>query len=123
MKISEAELSVMQAIWEQSPVDADTIVKRLNQHQEWHEKTVKTLLNRLVKKQALGFNKVGRHYQYFPLISEDSYQQKETQNFVYRVFGGRVSPLLAGFIKQSDLSAEDVKELKQLIADLDKDHD
>ena len=62
MEISKTKLEVMQAIWQGTPFDAETIIQRLNKQKEWHEKTVKTLLNRLVKKQALDFKKVAFHH-------------------------------------------------------------
>ena len=123
MDISKTELQVMQAIWQGSPVNAEQVIERLNESKPWHEKTVKTLLNRLVKKKALDFNKVGRQYAYFPLISEQSYQEQESQSFVSRLFKGRVSPLIAGFAKQEKLTKDDVDELKKLIADWEQKHD
>ena len=47
----------------------------------WHEKTVKTLINRLVKKQALGFEKEQRRYLYFPLVEKQEYQKVESRRF------------------------------------------
>jgi predicted transcriptional regulator len=123
MEISKTELEVMQAIWQEAPVDAETIIQRLNQQKEWHAKTVKTLLNRLVKKHALDFEKVGRLYHYFPLVSKEDYQEREAQSFVYRLFQGRISPLVAGFAKHENLSAEDISALKKLIADWESKDD
>ncbi|MGS0729597.1 BlaI/MecI/CopY family transcriptional regulator, partial [Shewanella sp. 0m-11] len=82
----------------------------------------KTLLNRLVKKQAIGFDKQGRSYLYFPLIEQSEYQLKESESFIERLFSGRVAPLVAGFAKQNKLSAEDVAELQQLIDTWQKDN-
>ena len=123
MEISKTELEVMQAIWQGTPVDAETIIQRLNKQKDWHEKTVKTLLNRLVKKQALDFEKVGRQYHYFPLVSKEDYQEREAQSFVSRLFQGRISPLVAGFAKHENLSEEDISELKKLIADWESKDD
>ena len=50
--ISKAEFDVLEALWQQHPVGANDIIERLNQTKPWHEKTVKTLLSRLVKKQV-----------------------------------------------------------------------
>jgi predicted transcriptional regulator len=121
MEISKAELEVMNVIWEHSTCTANDVIRHLNEAgQEWHDKTVKTLLTRLVKKQALGFEKEQRLYRYFPLIDQASYQQQESDSFIQRLFGGRVSPLIAGFAKQNKLTDDDIKELKQLVTDLEK---
>lgn len=121
--ISKTEFEVLEALWDQSPASASEIIERLNRKKSWHEKTVKTLLNRLVKKEAIGFTKEQRRYQYFPLIERDSYTQQESQSFVERLFSGRLSPLVAGFAKQKKLNRNDIDELKQLIADWEKDND
>ena len=120
-EISNSELAVLNILWESSPISSNEVVDKLADSNEWHEKTVKTLLNRLVKKQAIGFQKKGRGYLYSPLINQGEYQIKETQSFVERMFSGRVAPLVAGFAKENKLSAEDVAELKMLIDNWQED--
>jgi BlaI family penicillinase repressor len=115
-EISAAELEVMKVLWTQAPQSANDVVAALADASTWHEKTVKTLLNRLVAKEAVGFEKDGRAYLYYPLIQQADYQQKESRSFVDKVFGGRLAPLVAGFAGGKQLSAEDVAELKQLIS-------
>jgi predicted transcriptional regulator len=120
MEISKTELEVMQVIWQNFPVTADIVVAKLNKTDVWHEKTVKTLLNRLIKKQALSYEKKGRQYAYFPLLAKDDYQIKETHNFVRRLFQGQISPLVASFAKNDTLSKDDIEELKKLIKSWDE---
>ncbi|QSX29838.1 MULTISPECIES: BlaI/MecI/CopY family transcriptional regulator [Shewanella] len=113
--ISPTELEVLKVLWQSSPLNANDIVQQLNQKDQWHEKTVKTLLNRLVNKGAVGFDKDGRAYNYYPLLSQQSFQSRESQSFIKRVFGGKLAPLVAGFAGSSKLTQDDVAELKQLI--------
>ncbi|PKM20512.1 MAG: transcriptional regulator [Gammaproteobacteria bacterium HGW-Gammaproteobacteria-15] len=121
IEISNAELSVMQVLWQRQPLSANDVVAALGNDKDWHEKTVKTLLNRLVSKGALGFDKDGRAYLYYPLIAEQDYQQQQSRSFVERIFAGRVAPLVAGFASQNKLNADDVQQLKQLIADWEQE--
>lgn len=121
IEISNAELSVMQVLWQQQPLTANEVVAALGNEKDWHEKTVKTLLNRLVRKSALGFDKDGRAYLYYPLITEQDYQLQQSRTFVERLFAGRVAPLVAGFASQNKLNADDVQQLKQLIADWEQE--
>lgn len=113
--ISGAELEVMKVLWQQAPLNANQVVEALS-GSEWHEKTVKTLLNRLVAKDAVGFEKDGRAYLYFPKFAQAEYQQKQGISFIEKLFGGRVAPLVAGFAQQQALTAEDIAELKEVIA-------
>ena len=121
--ISKAEFEVLDALWQQSPASASDIIARLNQRKAWHEKTVKTLLSRLVKKQVVGFEKQQRHYLYSPLIERDSYTQKESKSLIERMFKGKIAPLVAGFAKQNDLNKDDIDALKSLISDWEKSND
>ena len=76
-EISNSELLVLQQLWLRSPLTSNELVEALEQSHDMHEKTVKTLLNRLVKKNALSFEKQGRTYHYSPLIDEQEYTLKE----------------------------------------------
>lgn len=122
-EISNAEFDVLDVIWDDNPVTANEVIERLNQRKNWHEKTVKTLLGRLVKKEVLSFEKQQRQYLYFPLIARDEYTKKETTSFVSRLFKGKITPMVAGFANQNALSKQDVKELKALIEQWEKDND
>jgi len=123
IEISNAELSVMQVVWQRQrqPLSANDVIAGLGDDNDWHEKTVKTLLNRLVSKGALGFNKDGRAYLYYSLITEQDYQLQQSRSFVDRLFAGKVAPLVAGFASQNTLKPDDVQQLKQLIADWEQE--
>lgn len=122
-EISNAEFQVLEALWDHYPASATDIIERLNKDKEWHDKTVKTLLNRLVKKQAISFEKQQRHYIYSPLLERETYTLKESKNLIERMFSGKVAPLVAGFAKQNDLKKEDIDALKSLISDWEKEND
>ena len=121
LEVSNAELTVMQVLWQRQPLSANEVVVALGDAKDWHEKTVKTLLNRLVSKGALGFEKDGRAYLYYPLIAEQEYQRQQSRSFVERLFAGRVAPLVAGFASQNKLNADDVQQLKQLITEWEQE--
>ncbi|MDO6620489.1 MULTISPECIES: BlaI/MecI/CopY family transcriptional regulator [unclassified Shewanella] len=115
--ISNSELLVLKQLWQRAPLTSTEVVDALALSHDMHEKTVKTLINRLVKKQAISFEKQGRVYHYSPLIVEHDYTAKESESFVERMFSGKLTPLVAGFAKNNKLSAEDVAELKSLLDD------
>ena len=121
--ISNAEFDVLDALWEDSPATSADVIARLNKHKDWHEKTVKTLLGRLVKKGVLRFEKQQRQYLYYPLIARDEYTKKEANSFIRRLFKGKVAPLVAGFANQNALSQQDVEELKALIEQWEQNND
>jgi len=113
--ISEAEWLVMRVCWAAAPISAQDIIERLGAQADWHPKTVKTLLGRLVKKGALGFKKEGRAYLYHPLVAERDCVTAESKSFLDRVFGGSLHPMLAHFVESKKLSPKEITELKRLL--------
>ncbi|HBY86545.1 MAG TPA: CopY family transcriptional repressor [Colwellia sp.] len=136
-EISNAEFEVLEALWQNYPASANDIIAKLNENfdtntygtdevnqgKQWHDKTVKTLLNRLVKKKAVGFEKQQRHYLYSPLLEREAYTLKESKSLIERMFSGKIAPLVAGFAKQNDLNKDDISALKSLISDWEKNND
>jgi len=120
IELSKAEFEVLDALWQDYPATASQIIARLSNEKQWHEKTIKTLLGRLVKKGALNFEKEGRQYIYSPCMERADYTQKESQNFIERFFSGRIAPLVSGFAKSEQLSQQDINELKKVIDDWEK---
>ena len=118
--ISDAESRVMEALWQQAPQTSEDIVASLLQPTGWHEKTIKTLLNRLLGKGAVSAQKDGRRYLYSPVLRREEWQQLESRSLLDRVFGGKVAPLLAHFSQHEKLSTKDVAELRKLIDAIEK---
>jgi BlaI family transcriptional regulator, penicillinase repressor len=115
MPISEAESRVMEALWQQAPLASEQIVAAVQSNSDWHEKTVRTLLNRLLGKGAVEATRDGRRYLYTPVLTRAQWQSQESHSLLDRVFGGRVAPLLAHFSQHEKLTAKDVAELRKLI--------
>jgi BlaI family transcriptional regulator, penicillinase repressor len=113
--ISEAESRVMEVLWQKAPLSSEQIVAAVQSNSDWHEKTIRTLLNRLLSKGAVEATRDGRRYLYVPLLSRAQWQSEESRNLLDRVFGGRVAPLLAHFSQHEKLSAKDIAELRKLI--------
>ena len=113
--ISEAEWRVMRVLWDAAPRTANDVVEALRPHSTWNPRTVKTLINRLVKKKALGFRQDGRAYHYFPLVDEAACVKAESRSFLQRVYGGAFKPMLVSFLEDADLSDEDLAELKRIL--------
>jgi predicted transcriptional regulator len=118
ISISEAESVVMQVIWERGPLPTEDIIAAVR-HARWGESTVKTLLNRLLKKGALSAAKDNRRYVYSAQLTREEWLSNESHGFLDRVFGGRVAPLVSYFSERKKLGKKDIDELKKLIAGLD----
>jgi BlaI family penicillinase repressor len=115
-RISEAELEIMKVLWGKAPQTANEIIESLDPKMDWKPKTIRTLINRLVQKEAVSFHQgKGRMYEYYPLVSQDSFIQVETKSLLKRFYGVSFKPLIVNFIKEEKLSSEDINELKRIL--------
>jgi BlaI family transcriptional regulator, penicillinase repressor len=119
MSISEAEAAVMEVLWRKAPLSAQEIIEETGAARGWQEGTVKSLLNRLLKKRAVKAVRDGRRYLYRPALERERYVLGESKNLLDRLFGGRVAPLVAHFSEQRKLSKRDIAELRKLLRELD----
>jgi predicted transcriptional regulator len=120
ISISDAESHVMEVLWQASvPLVAEQIVEVLAATRSWQAATVKTLLNRLLKKGAIAAQKDGRRFLYRAVLKRDAWLAAESDGLLDRLFGGRIAPLIAHFGSQRKLSQADIQELRKLIDEFD----
>ncbi len=114
-KISAAEWEVMKLLWKKNPLTSEKIINSLTSKMDWSKQTVKTFITRLLKKEAIDFEKVGRTYNYYPLISENECIKAENQSFLQKVYDGAVGMLFTKFLEEESLSEKEIEELEQLL--------
>ena len=113
-KISEAEYEIMKAVWKNAPISTNEVVE-LFEGGNWSPKTVQTLLARLVKKGALGYEKRGRVFVYSPLIDEEEYRREESPSFLKKFYNGALNSMVLNFIDGDKLSPDDIDELTRIL--------
>ncbi len=118
-RIGEAELAVMEVLWADAPLTAMEVAERLGAR-DWSDRTVKTMLGRLLGKGVLAHAEDGRRYLYRPVVARTDYVAGESRRFVDRLFGGRAAPLVAHLAERDDLTAADIDELEALVRELRK---
>ena len=118
VRASESEMQVLSALWDKAPQTAADLTRRIGTINGWTQATVKTLLARLVQKGAVtaeadGIGALDRGtIEITPAVGEES------QRFVDRLFGGRVSPLIAHLADREALSDTDIAEIEALLKKL-----
>lgn len=120
MRISDAELSVMEVLWTEPGLGAAEVAGKITSH-DWSDKTVKTLLARLVEKGALRAEPDGRRYRYHPLVAQSEHRRSAVSRFADNLFGGRAAPLVAHLAEAKDLTDDDINELEDLVRRLKDD--
>jgi BlaI family penicillinase repressor len=119
MHITSAESHVMEALWRREPLTADELVAEVGASQSWGEATVKTLINRLLKKKAIKSERAEGKHGYRPLVARSVYVQAESQGLLDRLFEGQLAPMISHFAQHRALKAEEIARLKRLIEDLE----
>jgi BlaI family penicillinase repressor len=117
-RITEAELAVMEALWARSPLGATEVASAVGEARGWSLATVKTLLSRLVTKQAVATEPDGKRFLYTPRIARTDYLGTESRRLVNRLFGGRAAPLFAHLADTEALSAQDIADIEALLKEL-----
>ena len=99
-------------------VSESSVADDVGKARGWSLPTVKTLLSRLVAKQAVSTEPDGRRFLYRPLLERSNYVEGESRRLVDRLFGGRAAPLLAHLAEAEALSDEDIAEIEALLKGL-----
>ena len=114
-RISEAEHEVMEVLWRESPLAAADVAERVDPARGWNIRTVKTLLSRLLSKGVLVHEEEGRRYLYRPTVSREDFVSRESGRLLDRMFGGRVTPLVAHLAERDRLTPKDIEEIEALL--------
>ena len=114
-RISEAEHAVMEVLWRDSPLGAAEVAERVDPRRGWSIRTVKTMLSRLLAKGALAHEEEGRRYLYRPAVTREEFVARESGRLLDRMFGGRVTPLVAHLAERDMLTSKDIEEIEALL--------
>ena len=114
-RISGAELDVLEVLWQaEGPMPIADVRGALEQSHSWDSSTVKTLLRRLCEKKAVEAEKREVFY-YRPLLSRREYQIWSTRSLIAKVYRGSARSLVAALVERSQLSREDLAELRAVL--------
>ncbi len=105
----------MEVIWRQHPLTGGEIAKRLEGKADWHPRTVKTLVHRLVRKGVVALRKDGHRHLCSPKLQRDQCVRDESESFLRRVFGGAAVPALVHFVENADLTGDEIDELREIL--------
>ncbi len=114
-RVSKAEWEIMEVLWRRAPLSATETFENLGSGSSWHIKTVRTLLDRLVRKGVVDKPKVHGIYVFSPIASREQCLHEEGSSFLSRFFRGDPVSMIAHFIEHEDLSEDEMCALRQLL--------
>jgi len=122
VNLSNLELEVMRLIWRDKEAIVPDLHRELERDRELSYSTVKTIVDRLEEKGAIGrIRTYGRTILYGPLIEEGALAKPMVKDLLRRLFGGEARPMISHLLDEAELSAEDLADLERLIARKRKD--
>ncbi len=112
--IAKSEWKVLEFIWE-NPGSTIGAVRKAMEYTGWSYSTIKTLVNRLVKKDVVRAEDSPEGKRFTAAVSAEECRMQETQSFLDRIYNGSVKMMVTNLVKDSNLSDDDAKELLNLI--------
>lgn len=116
---SENEWVIMEILWEQeTPLTATEIIDRLKGIKDVSPKTIRVLINRLLKKGIITYQvdeRDSRIYHYAPAKTKEACLKEKSERFVKSYFGGNQMGMVATLVRNDSFSEEQINELIQIL--------
>lgn len=117
ISISEAEWEIMRVVWANGTVTSREVIDTLENKMNWKQSTIKTLIGRLVEKEALKTTKDGRKFIYSANISEDDTVRNFSEDILARVCKKQNGKVIQQLVEEAALSQTDIEELMNQLQD------
>lgn len=115
VELTEAEWSVIKAIWENEPCTAPAIQEILFKPMGWTYSTVRTLMDRMVAKGVLKARKEGKLTIYNSAVTREQAQHGELFYALKHAFNGALTPMVQCLLESKDLNVAELAQLESLI--------
>ncbi len=116
--LGNRELSIMNVIWDLGEATVHDVLERLPDDLAYT--TVLTMMRHLESKGYLRHRTSGRQYVYYPLVDRKQVQRRTVLDVLTRLFGGASNELISTVLESTELSREDIDELRKMLAQLEK---
>lgn len=113
--LTEAEWNIMLALWKQSPLTIMQLTHALEEETGWSRHTVIALLRRMETKGTVRFEEQGRATAVYPMVKKEQVAKQQTKTLLDRLFGGKLSVLVADMVAQEEVSEDELDALMETI--------
>lgn len=115
INLSDAEWKIMNLLWEQAPRTMMQLTNELKAKTGWTKHTVMSFLKRMEEKGALYHEEGERAKLYYPDLRREDATLQETEDFLDRVFQGKMGMMLNTMVQQRALTREEMEELHRIL--------
>lgn len=122
IQLSDAELKIMQTLWEQSPKTMAQITQALFDETAWTKNTVITLLKRMIAKGTVSVNEAVFPKTYAPKVAREALARQETKSLLKRLFKGSRTMLMSNMVEEGGLTDDELDEMIRLLQRAKEEH-
>ena len=119
--LSEVQLAVMRALWDEQSATTATVHERVGKPRSLAYTTVATLLSRLEKRGLAKSEMDGRERVFEPLVSEAEVKRHMVSDLVSTLFRGDPRALVSHLVKDSEFDAADLATVRRMLGEQSKD--
>ena len=120
LNLTEAEWTVMECLWEQSPRTGREVAGCLYERMGWSRSTALTLLRRLEAKGAVAGDTQGERKTFRPLLEREDAALQETENLLERMYQGSLSLLVSAMTKKQTIPQKEIDGLYAILQELEE---
>ena len=114
-ELTEAEWEIMKVVWREEPCAAGTVQEALSDSKGWAYSTVKTTMDRMVKKGLLKIQRIRNLQLFSSCLTEAEAKRGEIMKTLKRAFDGAMTPMMQFMLQNERLSKKELKELREII--------
>ncbi len=116
-ELTEAEWEIMKVVWREEPCAAGTVQEALEESKSWAYSTVKTTMDRMVKKGLLEIRRIRNLQLFSSCLTESEAKRGEIMKTLKRAFDGALTPMMQFMLQDESLSKKEMKVLRKMIVD------
>ncbi len=121
--ITESEEIILNLLWQKEMQSIMQMVKALENQKNWSKQTIISFLRRMERKGTVSYFVQGRTKYYYAVIKREEVIRKETKGLMDRFFGGKMGAMVSYMVRESEISQDDIQELRNLLQELKEDND
>jgi BlaI family penicillinase repressor len=114
-RITDAEWHIMRILWSRPSASLADLMEGTSEERGWQRTTVQTLLKRLADKGFVNVEALPGAYRYSAAVAEADCVRTETKTFLQKIYDGSAGMLVAGFLRDNDLTAAEIDALRKIL--------
>ena len=118
-KLSDREWTVLNVLWSAGGAALGEVTRALREATGWSRNTVLTYLTRMEAKGLVSIDKEGYPRLYRAALSREDCQAQARDSFLRNVYRGAAGDLVAAFLKERPISAQEREELRRLLDEME----